>query len=192
VALLFDEKLVAIENVLTESGIPHAFGGANALAYYAPPRATADIDLNVFVPAAQTAQAARVLSVLASIGVSAGQAGQVEVIDRDGQVRVFWERTPIDVFFSYDALHDSSMERRRSVDFGGEQIHILSGEDLIVYKAVFDREKDWRDIAEMLYACDEPFDFDYVRGWLRRILPERDPRFDRLERLIDSDGANLG
>ena len=30
---------------------PHAFGGALALAYYAEPRATIDIDLNVFVPA---------------------------------------------------------------------------------------------------------------------------------------------
>ena len=186
--MLFDEKIVAIERALVESGVPHAFGGANTLAYYATPRATAHIDLNVFVPASQ---AARVLSVLASIGVSAGEARHIEAIDRDGQVRVFWEKTPIDVFFSYDALHDSSMQRRRSVDFGGEQIHILSAEDLIVYKAVFDREKDWRDIAEMLFACDDPFDFGYVRGWLRRILPERDPRFDRLERLIDSDGRDL-
>ena len=30
--------------------IPHAIGGALALAYYAEPRATIDIDLNVFVP----------------------------------------------------------------------------------------------------------------------------------------------
>ena len=35
--------------VLASARIPYAFGGALALAYWAPPRATADIDLNVFV-----------------------------------------------------------------------------------------------------------------------------------------------
>ena len=48
--MLFDEKIVAIEGALALADIPHAFGGANALAYYGTPRATADIDLNVFVP----------------------------------------------------------------------------------------------------------------------------------------------
>ena len=51
--MLFDEKIVAIERALVDAAIPHAFGGANALAYYATPRATADIDLNVFVPASR-------------------------------------------------------------------------------------------------------------------------------------------
>ena len=26
----------------------------------------------------------------------------VELIERDGQARIFWEKTPIDLFFSYD------------------------------------------------------------------------------------------
>jgi hypothetical protein len=44
------EKVVAIDRALDD--VPHAFGGALALAYYAEPRATVDIDLNVFVPVA--------------------------------------------------------------------------------------------------------------------------------------------
>ena len=43
------ERIVALEGALAV--VPHAFGGALALAYYAEPRATIDIDLNVFVPA---------------------------------------------------------------------------------------------------------------------------------------------
>jgi hypothetical protein len=46
------EKILAIERALTD--VPHAFGGALALAYHAEPRATIDIDLNVFLPAAST------------------------------------------------------------------------------------------------------------------------------------------
>ena len=45
--MLLDEKIVAIGRALEAADIPHAFGGAQALAYYATPRATHDIDLNV-------------------------------------------------------------------------------------------------------------------------------------------------
>ena len=44
--MLLDEKLIAIQRAFVDAGIPHAFGGANALAYYATPRATAGIDIN--------------------------------------------------------------------------------------------------------------------------------------------------
>src|SRR5947209_7381077 len=46
--LTLAQRVLAIEGALPT--IPHAFGGALALAYYAEPRATIDIDLNVFVP----------------------------------------------------------------------------------------------------------------------------------------------
>ena len=51
--MFFDEKIVAIEAALAAANIPHAFGGANALAYYGTPRATADIDLNVVIPSSR-------------------------------------------------------------------------------------------------------------------------------------------
>ena len=43
------EKVLAIHQELRRLGAPHAFGGALALAYYAEPRATIDVDLNLFV-----------------------------------------------------------------------------------------------------------------------------------------------
>lgn len=187
--MFFDEKLIAIERALVSAELPHAFGGANALAYYGTPRATADIDLNVFVPATG---AREVLDVLGRIGVASDVPDVVERIEREGQARVFFERTPVDLFFSYDALHESSMARRRTVDFGGEPIHILSAEDLLVYKVVFDRDKDWHDIAEVIYAAPEALDFDYVRSWVERIVDPMDPRLARLRRLIDSGGQDLG
>ena len=189
VALLLDEKLLAIERALVEAGIPHAFGGANALAYYATPRATADIDLNIFLPATR---AALVLGVLGALGVSVGEERIAKAIAKEEQVRLFWDNTPIDLFFLYDDLHTSSMERRRVVEFGDEKIHVLSAEDLITYKVIFDREKDWRDIAEVVFASNDPLDIDYVRGWLRRIFPDDDPRLARLDRVVESEGRDLG
>ena len=64
-----------------------------------------------------------------------------------------WEHTPIDLFFSYDALHASCMQRRRTLPFGeGETLQILSAEDLIVFRVIFNCDKDWSDIEEMLCA----------------------------------------
>ena len=44
------EKVVAIHCGQEEAKLPHAIGGTLALAYYAEPRATVDIDINLFVP----------------------------------------------------------------------------------------------------------------------------------------------
>lgn len=187
--MLLDEQIVALERAFTAAGIPHAFGGAQALAYYGAVRATHDIDVNVFLPAAE---AGRVFAVLASLGAAVGNPGLRTLVARDEQVRIRWDGTPVDLFFAYDPLHRSSLQRRRRVDFYGDPIHVLSPEDLIVYKATFDREKDWRDIATIVYACDEPLDHDYVQHWLERIdAPER-RRLARFERVLASRGRELG
>src|SRR6185295_6284205 len=43
------DKVVALHHALARAGVAHAFGGALALAYYAEPRTTVDVDVNVFV-----------------------------------------------------------------------------------------------------------------------------------------------
>ena len=187
--MLLDDQIVAIERAFVEAGIPHAFGGAQALAYYGSVRATHDIDVNVFV---STIEAPRVLAVLSELGAATSEPGVQALIARDDQVRVYWDGTPVDLFFAYDALHWSSLERRRRVDFYGDSIHILSPEDLMAYKATFDRDKDWQDIAGMIYASEEPLEFDYVRHWLGRIDSERGSLLARLERLIASRCRDLG
>jgi hypothetical protein len=180
-----DEKVLALDRALAGAGVPHAFGGALALAYYATPRGTIDIDVNVFAPAAQ---AEHVLGVLAPIGVERGAASAAAIRER-GQVRVRWERTPIDLFFAYDPLHDRCLERARTVPFGEEaEIPILSAEDLAVFKVIFDRPKDWHDLAEMLYAQAERFDAAYAFAWLRRILEPDDPRLARFAELVEAGG----
>ena len=187
--MLLDEQIVAIEKAFSAAQIPHAFGGAQALAYYGPVRATHDIDVNVFLAASE---AGRVFEALARLGADVANPGLRVLAARDEQVRIRWDGTPVDLFFAYDALHRSSMERRRRVDFYGDPIHILSAEDLIVYKATFDRAKDWDDVAGMVFASPEPLDFDYVRRWLERIDDDDRRRLARLERIVASGGTSAG
>ena len=114
-SLLLDEKVLALERSLGDAGIPHAFGGAHALAYYATPRATVDIDLNVFVG---TDQAPRVFATIEPLGVDTEGAAESSDLRDRGQIRLRWEHTPLDLFFAYDPLHESCMERIESVPFG--------------------------------------------------------------------------
>lgn len=180
--MLLDEKIVRIEAVLVASRIPHAFGGALALAYYAAPRATHDIDVNVFLPARK---AGRVLDALSPLGVAIDRPrAEREIRDHD-QTRLLWERTPIDLFFAYDALHARCLERVRHQPFTDDvTLPVLSPEDLAVFKVLFDRTKDWVDLREMLYALGPGFDVAYAIHWLRRILSTDDERLRRFETLV--------
>jgi len=182
---LLDEKILSIAQCFREAGIPHAFGGALALAYYATPRGTQDIDLNVFLP---TAEAERTLDALAALGVDRGTREERARLPREGQIRVFWDHTPVDLFFAYDPLHDSCVARKQSVPFGEQaSIDILSAEDLAIFKILFDRAKDWSDLEEMLYALGGDFDADYVRSWLDRIVEPDDSRRSRFQELLRGD-----
>jgi hypothetical protein len=181
VTLALDEKVVALERAFRAAGVPHAFGGAIALAYYAVPRGTHDVDINLFVPVSELE---RVLAVLAPLGVAPPSDAARRQLERDGQLRVFWEATPLDLFFSYDALHDACSERRRQVAFPGERLAILSAEDLAIFKVLFAREKDWRDLRELLFAQGERFDAGHALGWLERILAPGDERLARFRSLV--------
>jgi hypothetical protein len=171
------EKVLLIEAALRASRIPHAFGGAIALAYYATPRATIDIDINVFV---KSEGADEVLTTLARLGVDEPTDRESIRLRREGQTRIHWASTPIDLFFSYDAFHDACMERRRAFPFGeGETIHVLAAEDLLIFKAIFDRDKDWRDIAELVYSALDELDSEWITSWLERIVGREDERYRR-------------
>jgi hypothetical protein len=174
------EKIVAIDHALHAT--PHAFGGALALAYHAEPRATIDIDVNVFVP---TARAAEVLTPLHGLGVDA--TGADEAIVRDGQVRVLWDDTPIDLFFSYDRFHDAAARAAIDVPFADVRIRVLSPEHLTVCKAVFDRPKDWVDIETMI-TMGTHIEAAEVLRWVGRIAGDEDPRYDRIAALLSATG----
>jgi hypothetical protein len=162
------------------SGIPRAFGGALALAYYAEPRATVDIDLNVFLPVVDYPRVAERLNVL---GMEASTPRILELVDRDGQARVFWDDVPIDVFLSYDAFHDAAAAARRTVPFAGKEIDVLSPEHLMVCKVAFNRGKDWVDLEAML-ASGTVIDAAEVLRWVARMVGDEDSRYSRVVALL--------
>jgi hypothetical protein len=179
------DKVIAVHEALREARIAHALGGALALAYYATPRATVDIDLNVFVPAERW-QA--VIGALAPLGVRSDDLDSA-ALERDGQCRLWWGDNPVDVFFAYDPFHEEMSKGVRRVPFGGVTVPILAPEHLAVCKAMFDRRKDWLDIEQMALATDE-LDWEAIESWLGRMVGGRDPRLARIAELRTAPPAD--
>jgi hypothetical protein len=178
------DKVVALDAALEAAGLPHAFGGALALAYYGEPRVTVDVDLNVFVPAARHPEVGAALEPLGVVVPAV--AVEVGELARHGQLRARWGRTPVDLFYAYAAIHDAMRTGTRREPFGDATIPVLGPEHLVVCKVVFDRAKDWLDVAQVLVGV-EGFDVGEVRRWLDAVVGPGDPRrarFDRLEREV--------
>ena len=168
------EKVEAIAAALTEAGIPHAFGGALALAYATEePRGTRDVDVNVFVAAGR-----RRAHVPRLPGRRRLERRRRRRRRRDEQVRLWWDDTPVDVFFAAHPFHLAAGRRAVDVDFLGRPIRVLAPEDLATFKVLFDRPKDWVDIATMLDSGT--LDLDAVIGAVGDLLGDDDERVGRL------------
>lgn len=170
-------KIVALHSCLDAARVPHAFGGALALAWCTQQaRGTIDIDLNVFLDAAC---AAEVLDAFPD-GV-AWSAADVELIERDGQVRLWWDATPVDLFMNTTDFHVRAAARARRQSFAGAEVPFLACVDLAVFKAFFNRTKDWADLEAM--AAAHSLDADQVVGVLVHYLGADDERITRLRAL---------
>ncbi len=168
------DKIVAIHEALDTARLPHAFGGALALAWCTQrARGTIDIDLNVFVPSEHTAD------LLAALppGISATDEA-VAQLEADGQARLWWTNTPVDVFLDTTPFHLDAGGRTRTEPFAGHDVPFLACRDLAVFKAFFDRTKDWADLEEMQAAGT--LDIEAVAGVLVHYLGPDDPRVARL------------
>ena len=176
---LLGDRLLAIHEALEAARFAHAFGGAIALAYCVrEPRGTRDIDVNVFVG---TDRANEVLNALPK-QVKISKTDRTLAV-RDEQVRLWWDITPVDVFFQAHEFHHEIAEEIRSVPFEGAVIPVLGCEALVVFKAMFNRGRDWGDIEEVLAA--NTIDCRHTVDRLRALLGAGDPAVVRLSAMCD-------
>lgn len=168
------EKIVALHEALDAAELPHAFGGALALAWCTQQaRGTIDIDVNVFVPVDRADDL--IVALPNDMTVSDDERA---LLVRDGQVRLWWDTTPVDVFLDTTEFHVAVGDRVRWEDFAGASIPFLSCRDLAVFKTFFDRTKDWADLEEMAKAGT--LDVEAVVGVLTVYLGADDQRIARL------------
>jgi hypothetical protein len=174
-------RIVGLHGALERAGLPHAFGGALALAFCTEePRATKDIDVNVFVGVG------RLDAVLAALPqeVRITDAARLQ-LERDGQARLWWGDTPVDVFLSNHPFHGVAEANRRAVPFAGvPDLPVLACADLAVFKAFFARPKDVVDLATMGVAGT--VDLDELERTVTRLLASAEDRAELFRRVRDT------
>jgi len=175
------DKLFAIHDSLKGASVPHAFGGAIALAYCVEePRGTRDLDVNIFV---ESARAGPTLACLPpGVKVSRDDVAKVE---RDGQARLDWDGTPVDVFLNNVPLHQAVASSIVWVPLAGREVPVLDCASLAIFKAFFDRTKDWADMEAIAQATPE--DIDAAAATIADLVGPEDPAVKRLQSLIPLD-----
>lgn len=174
-------KVLQLNQALSSQGLPYAFGGAIALNYHREPRSTLDIDVNIFLAPDSQADVLTVLSGLYELG---NRQCLEREIEEQGQTRSRWRGTYVDLFFANTDFHRSMAQRVEHQPFGDATIPVLSVEDLIVCKVLYDRPKDWVDIALVVQTEQDKIDGSYIRHWVGEFLPAEEPRVQRVERLF--------
>lgn len=182
----------AVADTLERHGLSYAVGGAIALGFYAPPRATVDVDVNVFVPPQE--RLAEILSALRAEGfVPSDEPSRLRHLAiEEGQFRGTIRGLRLDVFVPAIAFYAQLEERRRRAVLLGEPIWILGPEDLAVLKLMFFRRKDLADVEAMLRSLGTAIDRTYVRRSLIDLVGDDDGRvraLDEIERDVDSGTA---
>ena len=175
-------RLVSVHDALDAAGFDHAIGGAIALAIHAEPRFTADIDLNVI---ADPAAPAALLAALPR-DIAIHEAAEKEIRE-DGQTRLTWHdpETPLDLFLpQHPTYHQLVADRAILCEFPGATIKVITATDLMVFKMMFNRTKDWADIESLLAAgAGDPAE---AAQWIAEFLGADDPRLARLRDAISA------
>lgn len=171
------QQIIDLHDALERANLPHAFGGALALAWCTDrARGTIDIDLNIFVPAENFD------AVITALPTDIHATKRdIKLLQRDGQVRLWWETTPVDLFLNTTEFHEELAARVRVEAFAGANIPFLSCYDLAVFKAFFNRTKDWADLEAMLAAGT--LNTQQVRATIVEYLGEDDERVAHLASL---------
>jgi hypothetical protein len=177
--------LIDVDRVLTEQRISHAFGGALALANYADPRGTNDVDVNV---ATQFTEAGPVLKALEREGFS--PEGDPALALPAAGIRMVRGFDVVDLFFSSDAFHERMLERRRpaEIQIGAtrQTFDFVGPDDLVVFKVSCNQGKDWVDIEAMI-AAGTKFNPELIREELLALRgPTMLPRIARLSTMLEN------
>jgi hypothetical protein len=169
-----------IARAFEESSIPYALGGALAYGQYGIPRATNDVDVNVFVDAEELA---RVFHVLHTLGIDFEDGWAREKAVDEGLFVVRLGSYRVDVFTPSIAFSWEAARTRVRHHFDGVDVWFLSAEALCVFKLLFFRGKDVVDLERLIAVQGQALDVEYIRARIVEMLGEDDARVVTWDRL---------
>ncbi len=163
------EVLRLVSDRLTSAGIPFMLTGSFALAYYATPRMTRDLDL---ITALDEAAIPRLVAAFARDFYIDEESVRDAVRSRQLFNLMHLESgIKVDLIIRKDSeFRQVEFARRQPVNLGGVETWIVSREDLILSKLAWAKdsgsELQRRDVVSLL---ESPVDVAYLRLWAPRL-----------------------
>ncbi len=179
--------VVRLIDVLETSGEAYAFGGALALAAWSEPRATADVDVVLWVEPSRLDEA---IALIRSAGIELdAETARAEAIERGAFVGMAGH-VRVDVFIPSIPFYVEAKQRRVRTNVAERATWVHSAEVLTVFKLLFFRPKDLLDVERMLQVQGSAFDRDFVRQALVDMLDD-DPRIEEWDMLCERNPIDL-
>ncbi len=175
------EAALAIGGALDEHQIPYALGGALALSYWAVPRATADVDINVFLP---DPSLPKLCEALATLGLALDPEHARLASAASGLIVLRWNAIRIDLFTPSIDFSWEAMRTRTRVTIDQRNVWLLSAESLAVFKLLFFRPKDIADLQRLIGVRGDSLDVGYIRAQLVAMMGDDDERVQRWDALV--------
>ena len=161
-------------------GISYALGGALAYGQYGVPRATNDVDVNVFVSEDGLPS---VFAALRSLGMVVDDDAARHAAEREGLIVLRFADFRVDVFTPSIAFSWEAERTRVRYRIEGQDVWFLSAEALAVFKLLFFRSKDLVDLERLLAVSGTTIDLAWVRARLVELMGADDARVAAWDRL---------
>jgi hypothetical protein len=163
------DVLAVVSDRLSLQGVPFMLTGSFALAYYAMPRMTRDLDIVVALEVSQVD--ALVEAFTADFYIDAEAARAAAISERMFNLMHLESGVKVDFIVRKSSEYRHvEFSRRQPVAIAGVRTWIVSCEDLIISKLVWASESNSelqrRDIAQLLSGT---VDLDYVRKWAAQL-----------------------
>ena len=166
---------------LDAHGIDYALGGALAYSQAAIPRATIDVDLNVFVTADEMG---RLFGALRAGGAEVDEPRALKEAGEEGMFVVWCDSIRVDVFVPSIDFAWEARDTRQLHEVRGVKAWFLSAEALAVFKLLFFRSKDLVDLERLVAVQGPRLDVRYVRQKIVEMMGGGDPRVAAWDRLV--------
>lgn len=163
----FAEALTNLIEVIEAFGAEWMLLGAVPVSHYGWPRATTDLDLAVAIDVSASDNADKWMT---SLGY-AKLMGPLEISKKGIWLSKYQKQAGediigIDIFFSVGEWQTKAIKRRIIAEIDGNRWWIPSLEDLILYKLIAFREKDFLDIEGILDKSLGKVDWVYLGPWI--------------------------
>jgi hypothetical protein len=175
------EAALFLAETLEQHKISYCIGGAHALGQYAIPRATLDIDINVFLPPEELGT---LFSALREIGAEFDETKAAQDARELGMCIAKLDAFRVDIFtpsIDYSWLAEKT---RKQLSVGQRSAWFLSAESLCVFKLLFFRSKDLADMERLISVMGDSLNVTEVRAAIVDMMGEDDPRTAAWDRLV--------